>query len=69
MAYSESQLDNLEKAIAQGALSVRFNERQITYHSIDEMIKLRDAMRMELGISPPVRNRGRFVTFATGKGL
>ena len=69
MAFSQTQLDSLETAIAKGVLTVRLNGRLVTYHSLDEMIRLRNAIRSELGISSPAFSRGRILTLATGKGL
>jgi hypothetical protein len=69
MAFSETQLTVLETSIARGALSVQYNDRRITYHSLAEMIRLRDTMRSELGIAIPNTNRSRFVLLPTGKGL
>lgn len=69
MAYSQAQLENLENAIAAGALSVRFNDRSITYNTTDEMIRLRNIMRAELGIAAPAIARGRFIRIPTGRGL
>lgn len=69
MAYTQTQLDALEAAIAQGALSVQFGERKITYHSLAEMTSLRDTMRSELGVAKPARARSRIIQIKTGKGL
>ena len=69
MAFTQNQLTILEAAIAQGALSVQYADRRITYHSLTEMIRLRDTMRSELGVSTPITNRSRMVYVATGKGL
>jgi hypothetical protein len=69
MSYTLEQLTDLETAIAQGALSVRYADRSITYNSYAEMIRLRDSMRSELGISTPATNRSRFIVIPTGKGL
>lgn len=69
MAFSESQLTALESAIAKGVLSVQFGERRVTYQSLTEMIKLRDVMRTELGVSQPTAIKSRIVNIATGKGL
>ncbi|MGZ4953565.1 MAG: phage head-tail joining protein [Methylobacter sp.] len=69
MAFTQTQLNALEAAIAQGALSVQFGERRITYHSLDEMIRLRDTMRSELGVAKPAGSRSRIINIATGKGL
>jgi len=69
MAFTTTQLSALETAIAQGALYVQFGERRITYHSLDEMIRLRNTMRSELGVASPVSSRSRIITLPTGKGL
>lgn len=69
MAFSKEQLDALEESIAQGALSVQYNERRVTYQSFPDMLRLRDSMRSELGIASPVTSRARFINLPTGKGL
>jgi hypothetical protein len=69
MAFSESQLTALEAAIAKGMTSVQFGERRVTYQSLTDMIKLRDVMRTELGVSLPTAAKSRIVNIATGKGL
>lgn len=69
MAFTQIQLDSLEVAISQGALSVQYNDRKITYHSLAEMIRLRDTMRAELGVAAPATSRSRIINIATGKGL
>lgn len=50
MAFTLSQLQALEEAIAQGALSVRYGDKQVTYQSTAEMLKVRDMIRRELGL-------------------
>ncbi len=69
MAFTNDQLTALETAIAQGAQSVRFNGREIRYNSTADMIRLRDTMRAELGLSAPTTARSKIITLATGKGL
>jgi hypothetical protein len=69
MAYTQTQLDALETAIAQGALSVQFNDKKVTYNSYPEMIRLRDSMRSELGVTTPATSRARFINIPTGRGL
>lgn len=69
MAFTQTQLTALESAIAQGVLSVQFNDRRVTYHSLDEMIRLRDTMRSELGVAKPATARSRIINIPTGKGL
>jgi len=69
MAFSQTQLDALDDAIAQGALVVRFGDRSITYQSLSDMLRLRDTMRGELGVSLPASSRSSIITIPTGKGL
>ena len=69
MAFSETQLTALETAIAQGVTSVHYGDRQVTYRSTNEMIRLRNTMRAELGLAVPDNTRSRILTVATGKGL
>ncbi|MCB1791872.1 MAG: hypothetical protein KDJ24_16330 [Gammaproteobacteria bacterium] len=67
MAYTSDQLAAVESAIASGILTVRIGDRLTTYQSLDEMRKLRDDMRVELGIDAPAP-RGAFSWVTTGKG-
>ena len=56
MAFTQSELDALESAIATGALIVRYSDgRQVQYRSLAEMQRLRQLMRAELGYSEPSR--------------
>ena len=48
-SFTEEQLKNLEKAIADGCLEVKYSDKSIRYRSMDEMLKARDLMRRELG--------------------
>lgn len=69
MAFTQSQLNNLEQAIAEGVTSVRLNGRQVEYRSLKEMERLRDSMRAEIGVSASVNTRSRVINIAGGKGL
>ena len=55
MAYTQAQLVALEAAIAEGALTVKYQDKQVTYRSLDEMIRLRNMMRREMGYSTGAR--------------
>jgi hypothetical protein len=48
MAYTQSQLDTLEAAIASGVLTVHYGDRTVTYHSLAEMRALRGEMKKEI---------------------
>ena len=49
MALSQTDLDNLDAAIASGELTVEFNGRKITYRSISELLKARNHVAQAIG--------------------
>jgi len=51
MAFQQSDLDEIEKAIGSGALMVKFADREVTYRNMDEMMRARDLIRKELGLT------------------
>jgi hypothetical protein len=51
MAYTQQQLDTLEAAIAEGALVVKYGDKQTEYRSLSEMIQIRNMMREGLGLT------------------
>lgn len=60
MAATLEELEDLERAIRLGALSVRDRVgRTITYRSVEEMRSVRDEMRKELGQDPNAGRRRR----------
>lgn len=68
MAYTISQLEALEAAIATGALTVKHGDQQVTYQSSVDMIRLRNLMRSELGVAAP-KKQAAIINPATGRGL
>lgn len=50
MAWTQTQLDALEEAIATGAKRVKYADKEIEYGSIREMMQLREAMKRSLGL-------------------
>lgn len=69
MAFTQGQLDALEAAISKGARVVQYDGRRVEYHTIAEMMALRDQMRRELA-SAAGRRRSPFVRlFHGGKGI
>ena len=69
MAFTQSQLDALESAIAEGALTVRLGDRMVTYQSLSEMLRLRDTIKSELGLPQTTARTGRAIQLVTGRGL
>lgn len=58
MAWVQADLDAINAAIATGAKRVRFQTHEVEYHSIDQLIKARDAITSEL---VPVQPNARII--------
>jgi hypothetical protein len=65
MAYTLTQLDLLNAAIAQGALSVEYADKKVTYRSLAEMYAIKNEMMLELGIKKPDSGR-RYADYRSG---
>jgi ABC-type Zn uptake system ZnuABC Zn-binding protein ZnuA len=48
MAFTQSDLDKINTAIATGSLSVSFSDRTVTYRSIESLIKAKNHIAAEL---------------------
>jgi len=73
MAFTQTDLDNINAAIATGELSVEVNGRKVVYRSVDDLLKARAVMQADLASSSAAvassPRRGAFrVTFATHRG-
>jgi hypothetical protein len=66
MAFTQAQLDALDAAIAGGELTVKYQDKQVTYRSLDEMTRIRDMMRKDLGLVTATSTR---VYASHSKGL
>lgn len=51
MAWTQTDLQTLEAAIASGARIVRYGDKEVTYQTLDQMRALRREMQAELGLS------------------
>jgi len=61
MAYTNEQYIALCEAIAQGALSVKYGDKEVTYRSLNEMLRIKSNMETELGLkSKPKRRIAEF---------
>lgn len=49
-----------------GALTVRYADRTVTYRSLEEMLKIRDMMADELGLSGVLGSSIRKLSYAKG---
>lgn len=72
MAFSQTDLTNIDQAIATGELSVEVNGRKVVYRSVDDLLKSRNAIVSALAADAApagTTRRGAFrVTFATHRG-
>lgn len=48
MAFTQDDLDRLDRAVASGELQVRIQDRMVTYRSLDELLRARRAVRQAL---------------------
>jgi len=72
MAWTTTDLESIEKAIVSGQRRVRLNGREVEYHSIDQMLKARDAIRNGINQAASLSSgntRPRSFRARTGKGL
>ncbi len=69
MAYSETQLEALEAALASGMLRVSFEGRSVEYRSVEELKKAIAEVKAAMAASDPVRPRSRIVRTYTNKGF
>lgn len=65
MAYTRTDLENLQKAIANGLTSAEIGDRKIVYRSLEEMRSIEQQMIRELAAGQPSAGAFRRVTFAT----
>ncbi|MGH6625154.1 MAG: phage head-tail joining protein [Burkholderiaceae bacterium] len=72
MALTQTDLDNLDAAIAAGELSVEVNGRKLVYRSVSDLLQARAHVSSVLAVgatqgSSPRRGSFR-VTFTTARG-
>jgi hypothetical protein len=69
MAWSQTDVENLRQAIAdgRGARSITFENQTVTFGSVDEMLKLLSVMQAAVTTAAGTSQRTRFA--ATSKGV
>lgn len=62
MGYTINQYGALAASIAQGALSVKYADKEVTYRNLDDMIRIKRLMEAELFPTQrrPTRRYGEF---------
>lgn len=63
--FTQSQLIAIEAAITNGSLRVKYQDREVEYRSMEELLKVRDLIRKDLGITSG-RNKRIFSEFSRG---
>lgn len=48
MAFTTTQLEAIESALASGELTVKYDGKEVTYRSMKELLTARDLIRAEL---------------------
>ncbi len=67
MAWTASDLEEIEKAIKTGTLRVKYSDREVQYRSLEEMLKIRDLIAKDVNDSAAVPLR-KFAQFSKGLG-
>ena len=67
-AQLQQQIDELDEAIASGALRIRYRDRDVTFRSEEKMKALLNEKRRELAGLSPTR-RARTFTVYSKKGV
>jgi len=66
MAYTTLEYETLVKAIAQGALSVKYGDKEVVYRSLSDMLRIKKEMEAELGISVTNKPSRRYAEHSKG---
>ena len=53
-------------AIAQGALTVKYADKEVTYRSLSDMLRIKQLMETDLGINSAANGRRVYAKFKTG---
>lgn len=66
MAWTQAELDALNKAIAQGVTNVRFADRTVQYRSLSEMLRIRAMIMDELNLPGATREAVKKLNYTKG---
>lgn len=65
-SWTQADIDALESSIKKGVRTVQFENRSVTYHSLDEMLKLLDTMRSAVAQTSGGTSRSTYAQFSKG---
>lgn len=66
MAWTQADLDTITAAIATGAKRVRFQTHEVEYHSLSDMMRVRDMIRAEIDAAGTYAGGLVFTEFQSG---
>lgn len=66
MAYTNNQYQTLIAAIAQGATLVKYADKEVQYRTLEDMLRLKRDMEIDLKIGGASRTTRRYARFTTG---
>lgn len=66
MAYTIDQYNKLCDAIAQGAVKVKYADKEVEYRSLEEMNRIKKQMESELNIGGTGKSRVRYAQHSKG---
>ena len=66
MAWTATDLATIEAAIASGTLSVQYADRSVTYRSIPDLLKARDAIKAAIDASAGATTRCTYISHSKG---
>lgn len=69
MAFTQSDLDNINRSIANGIRRTRLNGREVEYHSIEQMKLAKADIVAELNRTTSTIQRPKSYRSRTSKGL
>ena len=57
MAFTQADLDKLDRAIVdgRGARSITFSDQSVTFHTVDDMLRLRSLIKRDVDSAPTHR--------------
>lgn len=66
MAWTQADLDAIDEVIASGELTVKYRDREVTYRSMDDLLRARKLILSDLGLSSSFDNRRRLTKTTKG---
>lgn len=64
--YTLPQYTALCEAIALGATSVKYSDKEVQYRSLSQMEKIRDSMEQDLGLNKEKSERRKVIEYNRG---